>query len=336
MTTQNTPKTALIFGVTGQDGAYLAQFLLQKGYRIFGTSRDAEMAKVDNMERLGVLDQVGLRSCMPTDAHSVVSTLKGIRPDEIYNLSGQSSVGLSFDQPAETFNSIALGTLNILDAIRSIDPKIRFYNAGSGECFGDTGGVPATESSAFHPFSPYAVAKAAAFWQVATYRASYDLYACSGILFNHESPLRPQRFVTQKIIAAAAGAAQGNKDKLVVGDVSICRDWGWAPEYVEAMWLMLNQDQPEDYVIATGQSHSLEDFIAQAYSHFGLDYKDYLEVDPSLFRPNEIKHGIGDASKAAEQLGWKAKKALPEIISDMAEAEMAAHDVSGEHKTVPA
>jgi len=319
MTTEK--KRALIFGISGQDGAFLARLLLSKGYTVFGTSRDAEMANSGNILRLGILDQITLFSSVPSDYHSVMSAVSRARPNEIYNLSGQSSVGLSFEQPAETLNSIALGTLNILEAVRAIDPSIRFYSAGSGECFGDTNGVPATETTAFNPCSPYAIAKAAAHWEVTNYRMAYGLFACSGILFNHESPLRPARFVTQKIIQGAVSAASGNQKKLTLGNLSIRRDWGWAPEYVEAMWLMLQQDTAEDYVIATGQSNRLEDFVEAAYAHFGLDYKDHIETNDSLLRPTELMHGLGDASKAAKNLGWRAKKNMVDVVTAMAQAE---------------
>jgi len=316
-------KTALIFGITGQDGAYLAQLLIGKGYKVFGTSRDAEMSTASNLKHLNIQNKISLISSVPSDFHSVLNAIKQAKPDEIYNLSGQSSVGLSFEQPAETLNSIALGTLNMLDAIRSLNPNIKFYNAGSGECFGDTNGIPATETTAFHPCSPYAIAKAAAFWQVANYREAYGLFACSGLLFNHESPLRPPRFVTMKIIQGAVLAALGQSGKLNLGNLSIKRDWGWAPEYVEAMWLMLQHDHADDYVIATGQSHTLEDFVKTAYAHFGLNYKDHIETNSGLFRPTELKHGVGDARKAADKLGWHAQKTMTDVVAAMADAEMA-------------
>ena len=324
-------KRALIFGISGQDGAYLARLLLGKGYTVFGTSRDAEMTNATNLVRLGVRDRATLISAVPSDYHSVTKAIAETHPDEIYNLSGQSSVGLSFEQPAETLNSIALGTLNILDAVRAINPDIRFYNASSGECFGDTGGVPANEKTAFNPCSPYAIAKAAAYWEVANYRAAYGLYACSGILFNHESPLRPARFVTQKIIRGAVNAARGNTDKLHLGDLTIRRDWGWAPEYVDAMWRMLQQDSPDDFVIATGCSYPLEDFVKFAYAHFGLDYRDHIVANEQLLRPTELMHGLGDASKAAQHLAWRPSKKMPDLVDAMADAEMARQLGKAEH-----
>lgn len=316
-------KNALIFGITGQDGAYLAQLLITKGYKVFGTSRDAEMSTASNLKYLNIQNKISLISSVPSDFHSVLNAVKQAHPDEIYNLSGQSSVGLSFEQPAETLNSIALGTLNILDAIRNTDDSIRFYNASSGECFGDTGGVPANEQTAFNPCSPYAIAKSAAHWEVSNYRAAYGLFSCSGILFNHESPLRPVRFVTQKIIHGAVATARGARNKLSLGNLSIRRDWGWAPEYVEAMWLMLQQDVAQDFVIATGHSHALEDFVESAYAYFGLNHRDHVECNNGLLRPTELMHGLGDAGKAAKILGWRAHKGMNDVVAAMAEAEMA-------------
>jgi len=314
-------KTALIFGVSGQDGAFLADGLLQKGYVVHGTSRDAEISSFGALGQLGIRDRVLLHSAAPTDFRSVFQVISRSAPHEIYNLSGQSSVGLSFQQPVETLESIAVGTLNILECIRLLDRPIRFYNAGSGECFGDTGGLGANELTPFRPCSPYAVAKAAAHWEVANYRESYGLYACSGILFNHESPLRPQRFVTRKVTAAAARIARGSRETLVLGDLSIRRDWGWAPEYVEAMWAMLQQDKADDYVIATGVAHSLEEFVCEAFSCVGLEWRDYVRSDSALRRPSEIGCGFGDATKAAARLGWKAQSLMPDVVARMIRAE---------------
>jgi GDPmannose 4,6-dehydratase len=319
-------KTALIFGVGGQDGAYLSQLLLEKGYAVHGTSRDAELSPFANLRALGIRARVSLHSAAPTDFRSVVQCIARVVPDEIYNLGGQSSVGLSFQQPVETLDSISVGTLNMLEAIRFLGRPVRFYNAGSSESFGDTGGLAANEATAFRPRSPYAVAKAAAFWEVANYREAYDLFACSGILFNHESPLRPVRFVTRKVVKAAARIARGESEKLRLGDLAIRRDWGWAPEYVEAMWRMLQQDAPDDYVIATGEAHSLEDFVAAAFAHFDLDWRDHVEIDKALFRPSEIAGGFGDASRAAEALDWRAEARMPEVVRRMAEAEAADAD----------
>lgn len=278
-------KKALICGISGQDGAYLAHLLLEKGYDVYGTSRDAQMASFSNLQVLGIRDKVKLESMALNDFRSVLQALTKVQPDELYNLAGQSSVGLSFQQPVETLESISVGTLNLLEAIRFMNRPIKLYNACSGECFGDTNRFPADETPPFRPRSPYAVAKAAAFWEVANYREAYGLFACSGILFNHESPLRPERFVTRKIISTACRIAAGSLEKLHLGNISIQRDWGWAPEYVEAMWLMMQQEKPNDFVVATGESHSLEEFVETAFHYFGLDWHDLLKSIGASFVP---------------------------------------------------
>jgi GDPmannose 4,6-dehydratase len=316
-------KKALICGISGQDGAYLAQLLLSQGYTVTGTSRDAQVSSFRNLAYLGIKDQVKLESMSLTDFRSVLQILTKIQPDEIYNLAGQTSVGLSFEQPVETLESIATGTLNLLEAIRFLGAGVKLYNAGSSECFGDTGNVAAVETTPFRPRSPYAVAKATAFWEVANYREAYGLFACSGILFNHESPLRPERFVTQKIVATACRIAQGSQEKLYLGNLSIQRDWGWAAEYVEAMYLMLQQEQPDDYVIATGESTSLEDFVAAAFTSVNLEPRDYVVVDSSLFRPTDLAVGKGNPSKAKKQLGWEAKYNMGDVVQMMVNARLA-------------
>ena len=313
-------KTALICGVSGQDGSYLAKLLLEKGYQVYGTSRDAQMSSFRNLLRLGIRERVKVESLVPTDFRSVLQVISKVEPDEIYNLAGQTSVGLSFEQPVETLESIATGTLNFLEVIRFIGAPIKFYNAGSSECFGDIGDSPAEENTPFRPRSPYAVAKATAFWQVANYREAYNIFACSGILFNHESPLRPQRFVTQKIVSAACRISQGSKEKLNLGNISVKRDWGWAAEYVEAMYLMLQQDTADDYVVATGQSYSLEELVAQAFNCVGLNWQDHVITDPSLLRPTDLAVSKGNPSKAKAKLGWEAKYKMPEVVKMMVEA----------------
>ncbi len=313
-------KTALICGVSGQDGAYLAQLLLNKGYNICGTSRDAQVSSFKNLVNLGIREQIKLESVALNDFRSVLQVLTKIEPDEVYNLAGQTSVGLSFEQPVETLESIANGTLNLLEAIRFLGKPIKFYNAGSSECFGDTRGEAANENTPFRPRSPYAVAKAAAFWQVANYREAYNLFACSGILFNHESPLRPERFVTQKIISTVCRIAAGSQEKLFLGNIDIQRDWGWAPEYVEAMYLMLQQDKPDDYVISTGISHKLEDFVISAFSEFNLDWQEYVVTDQSLLRPTDIALGKGNPTKAHQKLGWQAQYKMQDIVRMMIQA----------------
>ncbi|BAZ87882.1 GDP-mannose 4,6-dehydratase [Dolichospermum compactum] len=315
-------KKALICGVSGQDGAYLAELLLNQGYTVCGTSRDAQISPFQNLVHLGIKDQVKLESMSLTDFRSVLQVLTKIQPDEVYNLAGQTSVGLSFGQPVETLESIATGTLNLLEAIRFLGTRIKLYNAGSSECFGDTGNIAAEETTPFRPRSPYAVAKSAAFWEVANYREAYGLFACSGILFNHESPLRPERFVTQKIIATACRIAQGSNEKLYLGNMSIQRDWGWAQEYVKAMYLMLQQTQPDDYVIATGENTSLEDFVAAAFASVNLEWRDHVVVDSSLFRPTDLAVGKGNPSKAKIQLGWEARYKMQDVVKMMVDAKL--------------
>ena len=313
-------KKALICGISGQDGSYLAKLLLEKGYFVCGTSRDAQVSSFRNLLRLGIREKIKYESLVPTDFRSVLQVISKVQPDEIYNLAGQTSVGLSFEQPVETLESIATGTLNFLEAIRFIGAPIKFYNAGSSECFGDIGDRPADENTPFRPRSPYAVAKSTAFWQVANYREAYNIFACSGILFNHESPLRPTRFVTQKIVAAASAIARGSQEKLRLGNISVKRDWGWAPEYVEAMYLMLQQDQPDDYVIATGQSYSLEEFVIKAFHCVGLNWQDYVVTDNSLLRPTDLAVSKGNPTKAKEKLGWQAQYKMPDVVKMMVEA----------------
>jgi GDPmannose 4,6-dehydratase len=270
--------------------------------------------------RLCIKDQVKIESVALNDFRSVLQVLMKVKPDEIYNLAAQSSVGLSFQQPVETMESISLGSLNLLEAIRFVERPIKFYNAGSSECFGETGLLPANESTPFQPRSPYAVAKAAAFWKTANYREAYNLFACTGILFNHESPLRPERFVTQKIVTAACRIAAGKQNNLHLGNLSIQRDWGWAPEYVEAMWLMLQQEKPDDFVIATGHTYSLEQFVEQAFTAVGLDWCKYVVSDTSMLRPTEIMLGKADPSKAKRQLGWEARLVMPDVVRLMVKA----------------
>ena len=309
-----TAKRALICGISGQDGGYLARLLLGKGYEVFGTSRDAEVGRFDNLTKLGIRERVQVLSMSTMDFRSVISVLTKVKPDEIYNLSGQSSVAMSFEQPVETMESIGIATLNLLEAIRFLDFPTRFYNAGSSECFGDTKGEPADEDTPFRPRSPYGMAKASAHWQVANYREAYDLFACSGILFNHESPLRPERFVTMKIVAAACRIAAGSKEKLSLGNIEVERDWGWAPEYVEAMWRMLQRDKAEDFVIATGVKRKLKDFVELAFRECGLKWKDHVVLDDVLKRPSDIAVSVGNAQLARSKLGWAPKYAADDVV----------------------
>lgn len=315
-------RKALICGVSGQDGAYLAKLLLSKGYQVWGTSRDAQVASFVNLNRLGIRPHVRVLSMAQTDFRSVLDTLSRSEPDEIYFLSGQSSVGLSFDQPAENIESAVFGTLNLLEAVRFLGHPVRIYHASSSECFGDVVlGERACELTPFRPRSPYGVAKASAHWLVANYRETYGLYCCNGILFNHESPLRPARFVTRKIVAAACRISAGSAERLSLGRLDIARDWGWAPDFVDAMWHMLQQDAPDDYVIATGESHTLESFVANTFAYVGLDWRSHVDVDTALFRPSEIMHSAGNPEKAINGLGWKAEALFPDLIANLVRAE---------------
>lgn len=314
-------KTALIFGISGQDGAYLAHLLLSQGYRVVGASRDAEMAKFENLHRLGIRERVQLCSASPVDFRSILTLLTATLPDEVYNLAGQSSVALSFDQPVETFDSVTVATLNILECIRFSKLPTRLFNAVSSDCFGMTG-TPANEDTPFRPRSPYGMAKAAAYWTTRTYREAYGIYCCAGILSNHESPLRPERFVCRKIVSTAVRIAQGSKERLSLGNIDIRRDWGLAAEYVHMMWYMLQQSAPDDYVIATGETCSLGEFIDAVFSCLNLDSRNHLETKTSLLRPLDIPVSRLDPSKAREKLGWTAKYRMRELASLLVRCEI--------------
>lgn len=313
-------KKALICGVSGQDGSYLAKLLLDKGYLVTGTSRDASACSFTNLHRLGIRHLVDTISLSTSDCNSVLSTIRDTQPDEIYYLAGQSSVGLSFEQPVETMESVAMGVLRMLEAIRFLKRPIRFYNAGTGECFGETGNNPANENTLHCPKSPYAIAKASAHQLISIYRDSYDLYACTGILFNHESQFRPEQFVTQKIVSGAHRIACGSKEKLQLGNLEIYRDWGWAPEYVEAMWLMLQQDKADDFVIATGKTVSLKYFLARAFAYFDLDWIEHVTINEGLRRPSDIYMSKADPNKAKTALGWSASTYVDGVVDLMCEA----------------
>jgi GDPmannose 4,6-dehydratase len=317
-------KTALITGIGGQDGAYLADRLIASGYRVAGTSRDADANRFEALHALGLRDRVELHSMSPVDFRSTMHVVTRVCPDEIYNLAGQTSVRMSFDQPVETFESIVVGVLNLLEAIRILKAPIRLYNAGSSEVFGNTGEARANETTVFRPRSPYGIAKATSFWQVSQYREAYGLHACTGILFNHESPLRPDRFVTQKIVAAACRIARGQQHNLTLGDLSVQRDWGWAPEYVTAMHAMLQMERPEDLVIATGETHSLQEFVSETFRAVGLDWRKHVTHDPSLIRPSEISCGRADPSRAAAVIGWNAVYRMPDVVRMMVDARLEA------------
>lgn len=310
-------KKALVCGVSGQDGSYLAKFLIAKGYQVFGTSRDAQTSNFYNLKKLGILNSVKIYSMALNDLGSVLHVLNDVGPDEVYNLSGPSSVDLSFEQPVETIKTIGLSTLIIMEAIRFHSKKIRFYNAGTSECFGDTMDNQANEDTPFHPRSPYAVAKCSAHWQVANYREAYGIFACTGILFNHESCLRPEHFVTKKIVESARRIAKGSNERLMLGNTKIVRDWGWAPEYVEAIWRMLQMDEPDDYVVATGKSVSLEQFIELVFAEFGLDWRVHVETQKELFRPIDLLISHANPQKAASKLGWRATYDVGDVVKFM-------------------
>jgi len=314
--------TALIAGVTGQDGAYLAHHLLTLGYRVVGTSRDAQMADLSRLERLGIIADVEVVSLAPNDFRSVLKVVSSIQPQQIYNLAGQTSVGLSFEQPVECMESISVATLNLLEVIRYLGGGIRFFTAGSSECFGQTGEEPATEVTPLRPRSPYAVAKASAYWQVATYREAYGMFACTGILANHESPLRPKRFVTQKIIEGVRAIKAGKASTIQLGNLDIWRDWGWAPDYVQAMALMLQAEQPADYLIASGTTTSLRDFAQAAFAAADLDLADHLESVESLKRPADLAYSALDPIRISTKLGWAANRSIQEIVRKMYRAEL--------------
>ena len=312
---------ALIYGITGQDGAYLAKFLLEQGYEVWGCSRDPFSGRRNNLDRLGIADRIRMLSTTLNDFRSVLTSLDLAVPDEIYNLAGQSSVSLSFEEPVETMQSISFGVQTLLECIRYRGAKSKFYNASSSECFGDVGETRADEETPFRPKSPYGVAKAAAHWQVINYREAYGLFACNGILFNHESPLRPPRFVTSKVIRAVAAIGRGSQDKLRLGNTSICRDWGWAPDYVQAMWRMLQQPEAQDFVIATGESHTLTEFVEMAFELVGKPSSEFLEQDQQMLRPSEIMFSKANVTKAARVLGWSAEHKLKDVLGLLLEAE---------------
>ena len=309
-------KIALIFGSTGQDGAYLANFLLSKNYIVYGATRDATSKNMLNFNLLNIAHQINFINVSLNDFRSVIQVIKKTKPDEIYNLSGQSSVALSFEQPVETFESIVIATINILEAIKFLDLTCKFYNAGSSEVYGNSA-TPVDENTSFNPKSPYGIAKATSFWQVLNYRESYGIFATTGILFNHESPLRNERFVTKKIIDAVDKISKNELDRLILGNLKVSRDWGWAPEYVEAMWLMLQTDKADDYIIATGETISLEYFVKKTFELYDLDWHNFVEIDNNLLRPNDFKTGTACPLKAEKILNWKAKLKTDKLIEKL-------------------
>lgn len=315
-------KTALITGISGQDGAYLAHHLLHLGYRVIGSSRDAQTCNLERLERLGIKNKVTVISIALNDFRSVLKAISEHLPDEVYNLAGQTSVSLSFDLPVECLESISMATLNILEVIRYLKRPIRYFNAGSSECYGNIGSEPATEETAFSPRSPYAVAKAAAYWQVSTYREAYRIHACTGILANHESPLRPSRFVTQKIISTVKAIKKGSKSTLTLGNLDIWRDWGWAPDYAKAMHLMLQTDEPRDFIIASGRTTSLMNFANHAFRIAGLCINDHLESVEELKRPSDLDYSSLDPALIKKCLAWETSKSIEDIVRKMYEDEL--------------
>jgi len=314
-------KRALITGITGQDGSYLAELLLAQGYTVAGMVRRSSTV---NYERVGhLMDDVEFVPGDLLDQMSLLGTLEAFQPDEVYNLAAQSFVQTSFTQPVLTGETTALGVTRLLDAIRMVNPEIRFYQASSSEMFGKVHEVPQVETTPFHPRSPYGVAKVYGHWITINYRESYDLYACSGILFNHESPRRGLEFVTRKITNAVAQIALGQADSLALGNLDAQRDWGFAGDYVEAMWLMLQQDTPEDFVICTGETHSVREFLEVAFGRVNLSYQDYVTIDERFFRPAEVDLLVGDASLAKEKLGWTPKTDFTTLVTDMVDADLA-------------
>ncbi len=319
-------KKALITGITGQDGSYLAELLLKKGYEVWGIIRRSSSFHTGRIDHLYIdpHKQPKLRLVYGdlTDGSNLASIIKEVEPDEIYNLGAQSHVRVSFDNPIYTVNTDALGTLRLLEAIRSSGRKVRFYQASSSEMYGKVKESPQTEETAFYPRSPYGCAKVYSFWQTVNYREAYGIFACNGILFNHESPRRGETFVTRKITRAATRIKLGLQDKLYLGNLDAKRDWGFAGDYVEVMWLMLQTDEPDDYVIATGESHSVREFLEEVFGYLELDWEKYVEIDQRYLRPSEVDTLCGDASKAKKELGWKPKVTFKELARMMTDADM--------------
>ncbi|MEW6771756.1 MAG: GDP-mannose 4,6-dehydratase [Bacillota bacterium] len=315
-------KTALVTGITGQDGAYLARFLLSKGYKVYGAFRRASTINLERLDYLGIRYQLELVPLDLLDLGSIIRVLEKTQPDEVYNLAAQSFVAVSFEQPVVTGEITGLGTVRVLEAIRTINPRIRFYQASSSEMFGKAQAVPQNEKTPFYPRSPYAAAKLYAHWMTVNYRESYGIFACSGILFNHESELRGCEFVTRKITDGVARIKHGLAKELRLGNLEAKRDWGYAPEYCEAMWLMLQQDQPDDYVIATGETHSVREFAEEAFACVGLNWRDFVVEDPAFKRPADVDFLVGDATKARRKLGWRPRTTFKDLVRLMVEADL--------------
>lgn len=326
-------KSALITGITGQDGAYLAKFLLDKGYKVLGTYRRLSTPNFWRLRYLDIFKKVSLISADLVDAGSIIEAVKISEPDEIYHLAAQSFVGASFEQPIGTGEITGLGVTKVLEAIRQINPKIKFYQASTSELYGRGHSASLTESSVFQPASPYSAAKLYGYWITRIYRESYNIFACNGILFNHESPLRGLEFVTRKISNAVARISLGLEKELCLGNLEAKRDWGYAPEYIESMWLMLQQDKPDDYAIATNDVHSVKEFVERAFNIVGLDWQKYIKVDKSLLRPLDVEFLKGDISKAKKKLGWEPKMKFDELVEVMVKEDLSRWErwKKGEH-----
>ena len=315
-------KTALITGITGQDGAYLAQLLLAKNYRIIGAERRASTRNRMRLDELGITQDIEFADFDLADQGNMVRVLQRYEPDEVYNLAAQSFVALSFEQPIMTGDITGVGVTRLLESIRAVDPAIKFYQASSSEMFGKVQAVPQNETTPFYPRSPYGVAKLYAHWTTVNYREAYDMFACSGILFNHESPLRGVEFVTRKITLAAANIKRGRQKELRLGNLDAKRDWGYAREYVAGMFEMLQQPEPDDFVLATGETHTVEEFVEAAFAAVNLNWRDYVVIDPAFVRPAEVDLLLGDASKAKRVLGWQPRTTFEELVALMVEADL--------------
>lgn len=315
-------QTALITGITGQDGAYLAELLLREGYRVIGAERRASTRNRMRLDEFGITDDIEFADFDLSDQGNMVRVLQQYEPDEIYNLAAQSFVALSFEQPIMTSDVTAIGVTRLLESIRAVNPKIRFYQASTSEMFGKAQQVPQNEVTPFYPRSPYGVAKLYAHWTTVNYREAYDMYTCSGILFNHESPLRGVEFVTRKITLGVARIKAGLQHELRLGNLEAKRDWGYAGDYVEGMRLMLQQDEPADYILATGESRTVGEFVEVAFQAVGLNWRDYVVIDPAFVRPAEVDMLLGDASKARKLLGWEPRIAFTDLVMLMVEADL--------------
>lgn len=314
-------KTAIITGITGQDGAYLSQFLLEKKYEVVGLIRSDIKENYTNFEYLGIKERIIFRECNLLDLESIKNIFSEFKPTEVYNLAAQSSVGLSFEKPLETINFNVMSVVNLLEAIKRVDKNIRFYQASSSDMFGNIEELPVTEKSVIHPTSPYGISKAAGHWTTVNYRESYGLYACCGILFNHESFLRADNFFVKKVIKSAIDIKEGVQNELHVGNIDLRRDFGYAPDYVKAMWLMLQQDVPKDFIICSGKSISLREIVEYVFDKIGIS-KDKIVIDKSFFRPNDIKNIYGDNKKAKKELEWVYNKNFAEVLDELISEEI--------------